>query len=315
MSEQQCTKFCCIRCGEAKPRTIEYFSKVTKGRKDGLCGYCRPCENAIKRASEKKHAETTRAAKQSWKEAHPDYHRIYSANREQIRAAKVARQQAMRERDAAILPRPLPIIDPSLKRCGHCKQEKPRTTKYFTPAVLRKNTSGYCKQCSRAYDKARNAKRKKERATAEKQRYAKHHARIKVVQKAWRTKNPEKLRRKSQINEARRNARERTLPDTFTAAQWARCKQYWGYACVYCGREEGFEWTMSIEHFIALSIPDSPGTVATNILPACHGTYGCCNVSKGNKDAKTWLIEKLGPRQAAKKLAEIATYFARVAGG
>jgi hypothetical protein len=107
----------------------------------------------------------------------------------------------------------------------------------------------------------------------------------------------------------RRLARKKGFPDTFTKEQMQFMFEYWLTACAICQQQPGLLWTLSIDHWIPLASPVCPGTIASNLLPACHGTTGCNN-SKGEKNPILWLTQKLGPRRAKKKLGEIETYFA-----
>jgi len=104
------------------------------------------------------------------------------------------------------------------------------------------------------------------------------------------------------------NVRKQKLPHTFTPQDWDRALEYWDYKCAICERPRGLWHTLSQDHWIPLTHPECPGTVATNILPLCHGTDGCNN-SKGKKHPREWLIAKLGTRKANKKLKEIEAYF------
>jgi hypothetical protein len=110
---------------------------------------------------------------------------------------------------------------------------------------------------------------------------------------------------------ARRRARQRNLPDTFTTDQEAFMLNYWGYACAVCGNEEGFFWTLVADHFIPVTSPNCPGTVAHNLIPLCNGRRGCNN-SKRHSVPGPWLERRVGKTKAAKILHAIATYFAEV---
>ncbi len=103
-------------------------------------------------------------------------------------------------------------------------------------------------------------------------------------------------------------ARKHSLPNTFTADDWQRALEYWEHKCAVCGRPRGLWHTLAKDHWLPLTSPDCPGTVATNILPLCHGEGGCNN-SKSKKDPESWLIERLGKRRAARKRGEIQAYF------
>ena len=102
------------------------------------------------------------------------------------------------------------------------------------------------------------------------------------------------------------------LPDTFSCDDWAYAKQYWHYSCAVCGHEEGFEWTLSMDHWIPLTDPYCPGTVVENIVPLCEGNAGCNNI-KSDRAPYVFLVEKLGARKAKAKLQEIEVYLAHVA--
>lgn len=120
--------------------------------------------------------------------------------------------------------------------------------------------------------------------------------------------HPEQIR----LATGRRRTRKLALPHTWTVEQRAFMRQYWGYACVVCGNEEGFLWTLADDHWLPVASSDCPGTVATNMLPLCHGRGGCNN-NKRDHDPHLWLTRRVGARKAKKILAAIAVYFAIVA--
>ena len=119
---------------------------------------------------------------------------------------------------------------------------------------------------------------------------------------------------KSRISTHRRLARKRSLPDTLTHEQWTTCLDYFNGCCAVCGRQLKDLFgthTVAIDHWTPLAAEDCPGTVATNIVPLCHGENGCNN-SKGSKAPDIWLTEKYGKRKAQEILARIQAYFASV---
>ena len=144
-------------------------------------------------------------------------------------------------------------------------------------------------------------------------------------ERRWREKNREALRtreaqwrtehKEAQIAiAARKRARKKGLPDTFTEADALFVREYWQYACAVCGREEGLFHRLEYDHWIPISSPACPGTIPGNMLLLCgvkRGASGhpCCNTSKRAKDPIIWLTEKLGPRQARAKIKEIETFF------
>lgn len=133
---------------------------------------------------------------------------------------------------------------------------------------------------------------------------------IKERHSAWARSDRGRLSKR--INQSKRLARKRNLPDTFTPLDWERCLGYWHGCCAVCGRPAGLWHTIAADHWIPLSSPDCPGTVPTNIVPLCHAKKdgeGSCNVSKRDRDPAQWLVEYLEAKKAAAKLAEIESYF------
>lgn len=198
-------------------------------------------------------------------------------------------------------------------------------TKERDRARKRKNGADY-----RARHPERNKKRHEdyERRNAEKrrqyhkERYKKKKAHILANNARWRKENPDKKR---QINSAwwkdnpekvlehntQRRSKTRQLPHTWTPEEQAFMFQYWHFACAVCGRERGFFSTLAADHWIPLSSPDCPGTIAENMIPLCHGEGGCNN-AKHARDPHEWLLEKFGPRKAAQLEKAIAAYFVAV---
>ena len=128
--------------------------------------------------------------------------------------------------------------------------------------------------------------------------------------RAWRQANPDKAH--AQL--ARRRARKRGLPATFTPDDWQRALDYFNGCCAICGRAPSFWHILAQEHWIPITDkrPDNPGTVATNMIPMCHSMKdgeGGCNNSKSNKDPIEWLIEKFGKRKAKQIQERVEAYF------
>lgn len=109
----------------------------------------------------------------------------------------------------------------------------------------------------------------------------------------------------------RRKARKLNLPDTLTEIEWECAVNYFNGRCAVCGRQLRDLFgthTIAADHWIPLTSPACPGTVATNMIPLCHGQNGCNN-SKHDRDAKEWLTERYGNRKARTILARIESYF------
>jgi HNH endonuclease. len=224
-----------------------------------------------------------------------------------------------------------------LKTCTKCNRLLPATT-FFFPRHTRK-TGGLrprCKTCHNEDNRAwrennpeKDAETKKQWNDKNPQRnlryyqanrewyleYSRQHRETNreiqdEQQRIWKKNNPEKVRAIYQ----RYMARKHNLPDTFTGGQWLHCLEYFNYCCAVCGRQLKDLLGMiepQADHWIALSNPDCPGTVADNMVCLCNH----CNVSKGAKSPLDWLIEKYGKRKAKDILARIETYFASVSAG
>jgi hypothetical protein len=127
---------------------------------------------------------------------------------------------------------------------------------------------------------------------------------------------PEKKKQSQRAGKQRRRARERHHPASLTTETIQFMLTYWGNACAICQRPAGGEgYNIATDHWIPLSSPNCPGTVATNLLPLCHNKKGgakygiSCNPSKQSSDPEAWLVKKLGENRAKAKLAEIQHYF------
>jgi len=171
-----------------------------------------------------------------------------------------------------------------------------------------------CRKYHAAHREDRNQK-SREYAAANRER---------LIQKSkeWNAAHPERLRefvRKSQqrhpetgrVALQRRFARKRGLPHDFTVADWRRALNYFHGCCAVCGRplRDLFGTHKAAQdHWIPLSAPDCPGTVATNIVPLCHGIGGCNN-RKNATMPDEWLQQQYGKRKAAAIAKRVAEYF------
>jgi hypothetical protein len=117
------------------------------------------------------------------------------------------------------------------------------------------------------------------------------------------------------VGNARRRARQHGLPATHSQRDELFLRDYWQGGCAVCGDRAGLWKSIALDHWIPLASPDCPGTVPGNMVPLCHARKGIrsaipdCNVSKSGHDPLVWLIEKLGKRQAARKLVAIQQFF------
>lgn len=239
-------------------------------------------------------------------------------------------------------------VPDGMKRCPECKQNYPATHEYFHRSSKHKSgLAPRCKTCAVLVAKihyANNAETRRARIkqwqadntdkvaasrkrTAPKQnerrrekhaanpepkresdrRYGKQHRdKIRARQIEWERENPHK---KKAIGH-RYRAKKRQLPYEWTDNDWIRCLEYWHDTCAFCGRPQGLFHKIVPEHWIPISDKrgNNPGTVSTNIIPACHGVDGCNN-EKSNHDPVGFLTRKFGKQRAKEKLAEIMAYF------
>jgi len=212
------------------------------------------------------------------------------------------------------------------KQCSKCKQFRPATTEYFEPlkTTLRKD----CRECRKEYkrqmefvrrqneyvkeaDRARSPSRRASRAI-----YNKKYVQTDAYRECDRKRSNTQARKDTErVAFNNRKARRYGLPDTFTTEEWRQCLKYWDYRCAVCGRTAGFWTAIAADHWIPLTNSNCPGTVATNMIPLCHGLPGvpvgepCCNGNKFNKNPSEWLIDRLGKRKGKEKLIEILSYF------
>jgi hypothetical protein len=136
---------------------------------------------------------------------------------------------------------------------------------------------------------------------------------------AWVEQHPDQIRQNGRLGSARRRAKKQQLQSNWTKQDEAFARHYWHHACAVCGNEEGFYYTIAMDHWVPIHYQARcPGTIPTNMIPLCHKTDTMlpeetgCNSSKGRKDPLEWLIERLGKRKAQTKLKQIQKYFASV---
>jgi len=70
----------------------------------------------------------------------------------------------------------------------------------------------------------------------------------------------------------------------WTYEMWMKAKEAWNNSCCYCGAKQSLEQ----DHFVPLSSPECPGTIPSNMVPACVS----CSRSKGALMPQDWLSER-----------------------
>lgn len=224
------------------------------------------------------------------------------------------------------------------KVCTKCHGEFPATTDFFYKDNKQTTLKTACKTClcakSREYAVAnpqntRERKSKWQKSNPERKRATSQKYRLNNLQKIadknriynaknkeknlernrrWMAENREYMREKGRVYDNRRRARKLQFPDTFTNQEWLNCLEYFHYTCAVCGnqlRDLFGNIEPHADHWIPLSHPDCTGTIAANMVCLCSN----CNLSKKDKVAITWLIEKYGKRKAREVEKRVMDYF------
>lgn len=291
----------CRKCLEVYPATHEYFYE-SKGELTSPCKHCR--------------AEQGKEQYEANKEAYNAKSRQYYAdNKERISEQNREYREKNKDRIAA-----------SQKRYYEENRElhNERTRQYYQKnraRIYAKNREykERNKEWYREYDREYRIKNK-ERIYEQKKQWVKknrdginasHRAfyrlnRAKIAQ--WQREYAKAYPEKKVIREARRRARKRQLPSTFTAQDWQFCIEYFNYTCAVCGcqlRDMFGNIEPHADHWIPLANPDCPGTVPRNMVCLCNS----CNLSKGAKLPEKWLTEGYGAKKAKQILQRIQNYF------
>jgi hypothetical protein len=224
------------------------------------------------------------------------------------------------------------------KKCRQCGDIFPATLEYFYAKKSgRYGLTGRCRHClclkTREWVK-NNPERKKQQ---DKDYAAKHPERMAETKRRWVENNPEKKLKASRdyrkrnpgqntptatkwrlLNpdntraiKLRRRAKERSLPNQFTAQDWQIALNHFDGRCAVCGRPAGLWHTLAADHWTPITADNCPGTVPGNIIPLCQGQDGCNN-SKSNREPIEWLISRVGKQKAQAILERINRYFESV---
>lgn len=271
----------CTKCKIPKPLVLFGNSKASKDGKKPRCLECSRTD------------WQDYAMNRQDKEARKTYYKGYVAlNRPHI-AARMQTYDAMRKaqglRDHQLYP----------------ERTRARSKQYYADHAEAFKTYRNTHQEERAQNYARwsaeNAEHLAEYQGA-------HREETRARGRKWTRDFPEK----NAAKEARRRAKKANLPDTWTQEQLTFMLTYWQQSCAACGNMRGLLWTLAHDHWIPINSPDCPGTVATNMIPLCHGNGGCNN-SKNDTEPHVWLLKRFGTKKAAKIKEAIAQYFQEVA--
>lgn len=256
------------RCSRCNQEKPRSEFYKSRASKDGLGSYCSMCA----RTKKKEWAQDNAAHVREYKREHLKNNQEQAGKaRDRHRRWKDANQEAVKRKDRAYYSQNRDEIN-----------QKRRIKYANAPIEVRRAAS---KQAYQRQDKDRRREQNR----------------------IWRTKNTDRVSSYMLASTHRRLARKRNLPDTFTASDWRFVLDAFDGCCAVCGRQPGLWHTLAADHWIPLSSPDCPGTVAWNIVPLCHGVGGCNN-SKGDKAAADWLIDALGKRKGRAILRKIEAF-------
>lgn len=220
-------------------------------------------------------------------------------------------------------------IIPPKKTCTKCGVEKD-SSDFYSDKGKRDGLTSHCKKCRiseskkwnqenaellREQSRVRYLANKEKVAQLGRERYLKNPERAKAYSREWQRANPDKVYErnkrwqranmpKRRLYCQQRRAREKELTVSFTESDWHICLTHFYECCAYCGKQRNFWNVLEMEHFIPITDPNCPGTVPSNIVPACRS----CNSSKNKKDVRKWLAEHFGKRKAKQIERRIIEY-------
>lgn len=112
-----------------------------------------------------------------------------------------------------------------------------------------------------------------------------------------------------QVHTQRARASRRTVFHDLTPEQWLRAVHAFESRCAYCGIPFDSDHPLTVDHYIPVSDPASPGNTVSNVVPACDA----CNNHKDNRQPLDWLAETFGVERASAIAVRIERYFKTVA--
>lgn len=194
------------------------------------------------------------------------------------------------------------------KCCANCNEWKP-FNEFHRNSQQADDYNTRCKDCVKVYQQENHERiiaKTREWQKANPEKVSSHVSR-------WQKANPEKAKKLQRIAAMKRRTRKEGLPSGLTIQDWQRALDYFNGYCAVCGRQLKDLFgthTAAADHWIPITYEgaDNPGTVATNIVPLCHGIDGCNN-HKSAKLPDVWLKEQFGTRKANIILKRVEDYF------
>jgi hypothetical protein len=264
----------CSKCGQELPATREYFV-AKSSRPDGLDSWCKVCKYNHAKKKYDENPEHCRAIQRKWREN----------NVEKARAASQEWRDKYPERQKDSKRRHREKNREEILRKGRERGRKLRENPEFRAKKRESDKKYRDKNIEKDRQRSRDYRKNKPDI-------------VKAGIRKWYAENPER----AMLLKHRRFAWKRGLPDTLTIDQWTHALKYWNGCCAYCGDTPE---KITLDHYIPLSNPDCPGTIAKNSIPACFS----CNSSKNDANAVYWMTWRFSEEHAQIVAASIQSYF------
>ncbi len=122
--KNECQEKTCTVCGEVKPATTKFWSKMSAG-KFGLSSQCKVCNKAYRKANKKQmkaYREANKKQMKAYREANKEHYKAYrEANKEQRKAYREANKEKIKEQEKAYYKAPLQYNSKIVKSLSFCE--------------------------------------------------------------------------------------------------------------------------------------------------------------------------------------------------
>ena len=190
------------------------------------------------------------------------------------------------------------LLPEGQRECSVCGQIKDRM-EFHKDKSRASGVSSRCKVCTSEYLKGRREQKGRPDLEVRREWVERNRERLRKQDSEYRENNRDRMR----LNEQRRRARKRALPDTLTEEELKDILDYFSNKCALCDGE-----AETLDHFIPLSTGNG-GTVKENIIPLCSKM----NASKHSRNPIEWAEIYLKDEEKS-KFDEVVTYLAALNG-
>ena len=205
------------------------------------------------------------------------------------------------------------------KHCSKCGKEKSDPSEVWHK--LQGKPSGFvffCSHCVQVECESHRQKTSENTRRKKKAEYRLNREKYLYRAKMWAKANPAKVQKRNQdrdesrtpdqlrLKGQKRRALKIGLPNTLTEDEVRRCSDYFNGLCAACGSQSSLFNVIELDHFVPLSSPLCPGTVAGNMIPLCKS----CNSGKRDREALEWATSRFGVRKAKQFIKRVEGYFA-----